>query len=406
MAKVTEQGYVLKTLPEYLKDERDLYVAIDPKWDLDPSTPDGLKIAHDAEIWAAFDEALQQAYNSKDPNKARRIELDFVAALTNTFRKSGSPSNVDLHFTGVPYSTVLLGTVVESPSTGDRWEAIQSVQVGIDGIAIVPFRSVAIGPIEALPNSITRMINVPTGITSVTNPGAAVLGTNEENDPSLRKRRQLEVARPGSNQIDSLYGNISTIQDVRRVAVYENPTALPDVSDENPHGISTPHCYDVIVDGGADDDIAMAMYLKKNPGTAQHQSGTPVDVWVTSPSRSSHKSLMKFSRPVYVPVSVFVKIKDDGTLPPNAADLVKDAYMEYASGELTATACGFRQGGFDIGQSVPYTAMYVPANKVIGQFGYAYVTEMTLNGLSADVPIAYNELSQWSINTITVEIIQ
>lgn len=404
MAKVTERGYQLKTLPEYLDEERDLYLSIDPHWNLDPSTPDGLKIAHDAEIWAAFDEALQQAYNSKDPNKARGIELDFISALTGTTRKNGTPSTVELTFRGNPYSTILVDTVVESPSTGARWRVTRTTQIGVDGIAKVPASSVPLGQVEALPDTITRMINVPSGVTSVTNEQPAVLGTFTENDFSLRKRRQLEVGRMGNNQIDSMYGSISTLKGVRRLAIYENCTGSSDVSDGNIHGLSTPHCYDVIVDGGEDEDIAMAMYLKKNPGTAQHQSGTPVNVWVQSPEQPTHRSLMKFSRPLYVPIEVKVKIKADESLPVDIEDQIAQAYLEYASGELTATSCGFRQGGFGIGQSVPFTAMYVPANKVLGQYGYSYVTELLLNGAAADVPIAYNELSQWSINSITVEL--
>jgi hypothetical protein len=32
-------------------------------------------MAHDAEIFYALDETLQQAYNSKDPNKAKGADL-------------------------------------------------------------------------------------------------------------------------------------------------------------------------------------------------------------------------------------------------------------------------------------------------------------------------------------------
>ena len=61
MAEITSTGYQLKTQNEWFDEERQLYLDIDPLWNLDPSTPDGLKLAHDAEVFGALDEIGQQA---------------------------------------------------------------------------------------------------------------------------------------------------------------------------------------------------------------------------------------------------------------------------------------------------------------------------------------------------------
>ncbi|KKL19546.1 hypothetical protein LCGC14_2464410, partial [marine sediment metagenome] len=55
MAQLTAQGYKLKTQNEWYDEERQLYLDIDADWNLDPSTPDGLKMAHDAEAFSALD---------------------------------------------------------------------------------------------------------------------------------------------------------------------------------------------------------------------------------------------------------------------------------------------------------------------------------------------------------------
>lgn len=39
MAELTSTGYVLYPQNQWFDTERDLYLAIDPKWNLDPSTP-------------------------------------------------------------------------------------------------------------------------------------------------------------------------------------------------------------------------------------------------------------------------------------------------------------------------------------------------------------------------------
>src|SRR3979490_3547138 len=102
MAEVTPQGYLLKTKNEWFDEERQMYLDIDPAWNLDPSTPDGLKLAHDAEVFGVLDETLQQAYNSKDPNKTTRVDLDVICALTGTTRSPGTPSNGAITLTGTP----------------------------------------------------------------------------------------------------------------------------------------------------------------------------------------------------------------------------------------------------------------------------------------------------------------
>ena len=61
MGKLTEKGYQIKSQNDYFDEEVALYKEIDPLWNMDPSTPDGLKAAHDAEVFAALDELVKQA---------------------------------------------------------------------------------------------------------------------------------------------------------------------------------------------------------------------------------------------------------------------------------------------------------------------------------------------------------
>lgn len=56
MAEITYNGYVLKNQNTWYAEEQQLYLDIDPNWNLDPSSPDGLKLASDAEIFANLDQ--------------------------------------------------------------------------------------------------------------------------------------------------------------------------------------------------------------------------------------------------------------------------------------------------------------------------------------------------------------
>lgn len=408
MAKITPKGYELKNQNEYFTEELALYRQIDPAWSMDASTPDGLKAAHDAEVFGALDETLQQAYNSKDPNKAQDVDLDTIALINNIYREQGAHGSVKLILTGVPGTIIDRGKRVSSRTTGSRWVIEQGVSIDTTGQAEVNAFCELIGMIEADANTITQIVDTVGGWTGVTNPENAIVGRDQELDHQLRVRRAVQVGNSGSSQMDSLYGSIFGVQDVRRVKIYENDTGS-DATDPvwNPHGLPA-HAMCILVDGGTDDDVAQAIYDKRNPGTPQYKSPTasPVVEHVPSKIYPSSVSIIAFNRPKYIDMILKIKIKNDGTLPSDVEELIREAFMEFAAGDLVPADVGFKIQGFDIGEDVPYSTMFTPVNKIIGQYGNSYIEDLTLNTAKTNVVIAYDQLSRWSTSNITVEVIE
>lgn len=404
MAEVTAQGYVLKTQNEWFDEERQLYLDIDPGWNLDPSTPDGLKLAHDAEVFGALDETLQQAYNSKDPNKATKFDLDTLCALTGTVRSEGTPSNVAVTLTGTNGTVIPAGKRIESATTGSRWTIDETVTIVL-GTASTTATCTVVGPTQANIATLTNIVDIVGGWSGVSNPSVATPGTDEQIDSSLRVERATAVGRPGNNQIDSLYGELYSVDGVRRVKVYENDTNSAAVDPiDNPWGLPA-HSLTIIVDGGAIDDVGMAIYVKKNPGVLLNQSGTPVSTTVVSPNYPTNSKLIRWATPLYVDMIVAITLKNDGTLPSNIGDLIDEAFLEFAAGDLVPADVGFKMQGFDIGESVPYLTLTTPINKVIGEFGNSYIQSFTVNGGTSNVAIAFNELSRWTSANISTVVV-
>lgn len=404
MAEVTAQGYSLKTQNEWFDEERQLYLTIDPAWNLDPSTPDGLKLAHDAEVFGVLDETLQQAYNSKDPSKAVAVDLDVICSLTGTKRSEGTPSNVTITLTGTPGTYVAAGKRIESATTGSRWATDQAVTL-TGGTATTTATCTVFGPTQADIGTLLNIIDVVGGWTGVTNPSVATPGTDEQIDSSLRVERATSVGRPGNNQIDSLYGELFAVEGVRRVKVYENDTGS-DAFDpvDNPYTLPK-NSISVIVDGGAIADVGMAIYVKKNPGCRLNQSGTPVSTTITSPKYPTNTKLIRWATPLYLDMIVAIVLKDDGTLPTNIADLIDEAFLEFAAGDLVPADIGFKMQGFDIGEDVPYLTLTTPINKVIGEFGNSYIQSFTVNGGTSNIAIAFNQLSRWTSANISTTVV-
>lgn len=397
MAEITFNGYVIKNQNTWFAEERQLYLDIDPNWNLDPSTPDGLKLASDAEIFANLDELGQRAYNSKDPNKAKDVDLNVICSLTGTIRSQGTPSNVELTLTGVAGTVILAGKLVESVVDGSQWSIDSNVTIGVGGTVAATATCTTNGATVASIGTITRIVDTVGGWQKVTNPTVATLGTNRQNDSSLRLERAKAVSRPGNAQVDNMLGEIFAVEGVRRAIVLENDTGVTDANGLPEHSVAP------IVDGGTNEDIAKAIFRKKNPGCKLHAAGTSVtvpDVFDIYPSNSRD---ITFSRPNYVDMIVSVTIQNDGTLPNDTDERVKQAIIDYSSGELVAAECGFNVLGFDIGEEVPVSRMYTPINQIIGVFGNSYITALTVNTLaSGQVPIAFNELSRWDVSNITV----
>lgn len=399
MAEITTSGYQLKTQNDWFGGERQLYLDIDPAWNLDPSTPDGLKMAHDAEIFSALDELGQQAYNSKDPNKATGQDLDMLCALTGTFRSAGTPSTINLTMSGVAYTVIAAGVRVESTETGTRWTLDANTTLDGTGTATAQFTCEDLGATEASIGTLTKIIDTVAGWSSVTNTGIPSLGTNAQTDAELRVERNKAVGRPGVNQIDSMLGELFAVDGVRRVKLYENDTNATDGNGLPAHSIAP------IVDGGTDADVAVAIYIKKNPGVTLYQAGNAASYTVASPVYPSNTKLIKFSRPIAVPITLAVTVVDDGSLPSDIETLIQEAIISYATGDLFDSNGGFDYDGFDIGDDVIYFRMLTPINKVVDGYGQSYVSNMTINGGTSTIAIAYNELASFSTDNITVTVL-
>ncbi len=401
MGELTDSGYVIKTQNEWFEEEQQLYLSIDANWNLDPSSPDGLKIASDSENFGNLDEVAQRAYNSKDPAKATGYDLRVLSAITGTIPSDGSPSDVTLTLGGTDGSIIPIGSVAENTVNGSRWVTTSAGTIS-GGTATVSAQSEDQGAIEASAGDINKPITPISGWLTVTNAAPATLGANPDSDAELRKKREQQVALPGNNQVDSLFAAVANVDDVRAVVVYENEEGVNVILDSL---TLPPHSTTTIVDGGLDQDIGEAMYTKKNPGTKQHQGTNPVDVNVTSPVTGNIK-VMKFSRPVDVAMIIVVDVTDDGTLPssPQIEDEIKQAIIDYAGGDLDAgSATGFNQTGFTIGEDVNASRLYTPVNNVIGSYGNSFVTLLTTNG-GAAVAIDAQEIARFTTANITVNI--
>jgi len=232
-----------------------------------PNSPDGQFINIGVQMTQDMLEFVQQVYASFDPDQAVGISLDERCAINGVFRNAGTYTYTDVEVTVTQAVTLAgLDTAPDAPFTvsdasGNQFVLVGEHVFGAAGTATLSFRAKVLGAVETVPNTITTIVTVTLGVSAVNNPAVATsTGEAEETDYALRIRRARSVALPSKGFFDGLYGALIGIEGVTSVKLLENTTDTTDADGIPSHSIWA------IVAGGTDDDIAQAIYIKRNAG--------------------------------------------------------------------------------------------------------------------------------------------
>ena len=166
----------------------------------------------------------------------------------------------------------------------------------------------------------------------------------------------------------------------------ENDTNVTDGNGIPGHSISA------IVEGGADEEIAKAIYLRKPPGCGTYGT-TAVNVL----NAKNVATNITFFRPTYVKIDVRVRVKKLT----GYTKEVEAAIINYVKYYLSILA---------IGQSVYLSSIWAVAARAIADITNPTfsVVEVKLgiagsNPTVANIPISFNQVAQYNSCTVTAE---
>lgn len=417
MAKITDQGITGSSLNDYLADLKTRTLAIDPDWNLDPDAPDGQKLGIDAEMLANLDEGIVAAYRAKDPDSATGEALRNIGKISGVAIRGATYSVAPVTITGTAGLVLPANSQIRSRIDNMLWLTTAAIVVGVSQTAGGFATCVTPGRVLAAAGELTVIGTPYPGWASVTN-AAAAPGEDAESDVDFRARRNKSVSLPGSNMKDNMQAAVANVAGVTDVRILENSSDDPVDPDGIPYTAIA-----LIVNGGSDEDIGLAMYSKYNPGTPMYpRYSTKTDTWVDPPGASGVKvkivspstgntETMTFQRAVALPIYVNVVVQRKGNLPSDIEQRIKDAIVEDSTRKLFADdeVTGFNQGGYDIGEIVPVGRLYTPVNKVLGQYGDSYITTLTIGrsaGSQGVTPIqpGIAELATFDPDNITVSV--
>lgn len=264
---------------------------------VNPNSPDGQFIGLGVQFTQDILQFIQQAYSSFDPDQAVGVQLDQRCAINGVIRNAGTYTYTNVTVTATQAVTINgLDTAPNAPftvsdSAGNQFVLLATYAFGGAGSVSLAFRASSLGLVEITANTLTNIVTITLGISSVNNPAAPTsTGTNEETDYNLRIRRARSVALPSRGYFDGLYGALVDIDSVTSVKLLENTTGSTDANGVPGHSIWA--IVAAPVSTAINNEIANAIYVKRNAGCGMKGS---VSVPVTQVDNSLFAVL--FDRP-------------------------------------------------------------------------------------------------------------
>lgn len=323
---------------------------------------------------------LQIVYNNHSPKTAVGTGLDSLVKLNGIRRKEASHSTCEVILTGTPGTPIAAGVVEDE--AGNQWTLPENI-VFFDSTMQVTATCETLGAIEAGAGTITKIVNPQKGWTAVTNNDVAIPGQPVETDEQLRYRQMLSVAIPSQNMLDSTIAGLASVVGVTRYKVYDNDTNETDTNGIPGHSIAA------IVEGGTDAEIAKQIYLRKGPG-----GGTFGEIATTYINSDGLQTIVRFSRPTYVPININVQLKPGKSYTSSVAATLKSNIDKYIN-------------SLDIGYNVTITGILTAVSAAVTN---ATLPNFSLSGITInkegetpgvmDVAIAYNEVA--SVGSIVI----
>jgi uncharacterized phage protein gp47/JayE len=366
LPRFTPDGIQVQTFQEIYDELAAGYRAIyGEDINLDADSPDGQRVAIEAQLVLDAQSFGALEYNQRDPDFALGQSLNSIVKLSGITRRPATRSQVDVTVVTDRPLTLPVDYAVED-DLGQGWTTL-AVRTLSAGVTTVTLFAENFGAVEADPATVTQPVTVVIGVQSVTNPASATVGVDEETDQELRVRRNRSLETPQSSSVGRMFTALASLPNVTDVAVYENDTATTD-SDGIPA-----HSLWVVVEGGSVAAIVETMTKNKTGGKGMVGSVTGTfSEPVTRPNGTTFTIVhsMTFDRPVNVPVLVRL----DATRK-DAANPVDEALISQAIAARTFNigenllAGDLYRLAFNAGES------FIPTNLEISQDGGATYTD-------------------------------
>lgn len=289
--------------------------------DLDQESPDGQRVAIEAQARADIEAALQWLYSQMDPDFNTGDMQQVIAKLHGLYLRPGSRSQRDLKVT-TDRPVLLYDGYRIRDQANQIWFVRQAVTVPA-GTTTVTFFAEKFGKVTGLLSDTFTQLNPELGVVSIISDVAVVVGRDEESPEEFRQRRNRSLENPATGSTGAIFAKVAKLAGVTDLNIGENDTKV----DYPVTGIPANSVW-LVVEGGAVSEITEVMVKQKGGGTGT--KGAITGRYVETLVRPDGTTLpiahdMNFDRPIYKPLRIQLKARRKIATDPIDIDSLKEA---------------------------------------------------------------------------------
>lgn len=264
-----------------------------------------------------------------DPKYAEGRMQDGLGRIYFLERNPAQPTVVNAVCSGLPGTVIAVGALA-TDANGNIYASTAAGTIGADGTVTIPFANLVTGAVACAPNSLTTIYRAVTGWDTINNPTEGVLGNAVESRDAFEQRRKASVALNSLGSIPAIKANVLNVAGVLDAYVTDNPSAnaktVGDVTID-------PYALYVSVAGGADTDIAEAIWKKKMPGGPMTgTTSTIVQDTNSGYSAPLPSYTIKHTQAIETPVYFAVTITTGTDVPADAVAQIQTAIINAFAG--------------------------------------------------------------------------
>lgn len=293
-------------------------------------TPQGQLASSQAAVIADKNAEFAYYVNQVDPQYASGRFQDAIARIYFLNRKPATSTVVQVTLGGLAGTVVPAGTLAQDTS-GNTYTNLGEAIIGSVGTVTASFSNIETGPIACPAGTLTSVYQAIPGWSTITNAADGVIGSVVESRADFEYRRKNSVAINGTGSAPAIYANVFNVDGVLDAYVIDNPTNATVNTGATNYPVVAHSVYVAVV-GGADSDVAQAIWTHKDLGCDYNGNTTVV---VTDESGYSYpypSYTVKFERPASLPILFEVEIVDNPSLPADIVALTKAAIIARFNG--------------------------------------------------------------------------
>ena len=383
----TDTGFVIPSSDAVLNGVlADMNAAFGGAMSLGLSTPQGQWASSQSAVIEYVDQTFLFYTQQIDPAFSSGRFQDAIGRIYFLDRIPATSTVVACVCTGLAGVVIPVGALALA-TDGTQYACISAVTIPVGGSITTSFAAVPTGPIAAPAGSVTQIYRAINGWDTITNPTDGVIGGNVESRSAFETRRAASVAINSTGMLTSVEGAVLAVPGVVDAYTTENdlnsPTTIGGVS------LYANSLYVAVV-GGADADVARAIWTKKAPGCA-YNGNTTVTVQDLSaayaPDYPSYS--VSFQRAAPLSIIFAVQIAASPAVPSDAATQIQDAII----GAFAGTDGGAR---VKIGQTV-YASRFYSAIAMLG--AWARIVSVKVGSVNSPSAVFTGSLA---LTTLTV----